>query len=171
MVRALLDGRKTMTRRLAWRYASRTSLSGGRCVSTNPMMFENPSPWQRVKPGERLWVRENFALELQGSGEAPIEPKRVMYAADGKTWDGPTVPCIHMPRWASRLTLTVTAVKIERLHDISEADKLAEGATPDRPFGTVWKAIHGEDGWAANPEVVAISFTVERRNIDTEAAA
>jgi hypothetical protein len=95
-----------------------------------------------------------------------------------------------MPRWASRLTLTVIAVKIERLQDIREADCIAEGAeivglhgnpvddgpmvrlkdhvygTPRTWFRELWERLHGVGAWDANPEVVALTFTVQERNVD-----
>jgi hypothetical protein len=98
-----------------------------------------------------------------------------------------------MPRWASRLTLTVTDVRVQRLHDISEADAEAEGierlksgrgfydptaskaavrfgewtSTARQGFSRLWESIHGPSAWDANPWVVALTFTVEKRNIDT----
>src|SRR5579872_7240504 len=110
MVRALRGGRKTMTRRLA------------------------TSPLAKARAGDRLWVRESFTLYDR---EEPIEGgkffRRVptpMYAADYEGFNKPDrdwswSPSIHMPRWASRLTLIVTAVKVERLQEISEEDARA----------------------------------------------
>lgn len=96
------------------------------------------------------------------------------------------LPSIHMPRWASRLTLIVTDVQVERLHDMSAADAIAEGIqdlrTPEhsdfgipglvnaqhpvRAFWLLWEHINGAGSWEANPWVAAISFTVHRANID-----
>lgn len=134
MVQALLDSRKTMTRRLLKPQTVPAVVDGeplpvtvfqidgerprvaiGRCVTCQEVRFA---------PGDRLWVRENWALK----GER--EP---MYAADWQRLaiEGlkPWRPSIHMPRWVSRLTLTVTAVKIERLQDVSREDAIAEGCT------------------------------------------
>src|SRR5262249_23521302 len=86
-------------------------------------------------------------------------------------------PSIHMPRAASRLTLTVTATKIERLQAISSEDAEAQGGrcamsawTSVRHFQDLWERLHGADSWRANPEVVALTFTVARENIDRMAA-
>lgn len=131
MVRALLDGRKTMTRRLV----------------------PYGSVWMRVLAGDRLWVREAFhategfnrpvtgdCAHLFGYQE-PGENREWTVPGIGRVrefqqhfggWGGrrsKNCPSIHMPRWASRLTLTVTATKIERLQDISEDDARAEGAS------------------------------------------
>ena len=184
MIRALLDGRKTQTRRLAWR------------MDCGNRVQWAPSLWQRVQPGDRLWVREVWKPVHSG------DPSRgAHYQADvdrdQMIWRTP----IHMPRWASRLTLTVTATKIERLQDMSEADALAEGVqrhyrpeigywvpgiehpnkdfpvlsrpTAREMFAALWDVVHGSGAWQAGPDVVALTFTVEQRNIDagTKAAA
>jgi len=102
---------------------------------------------------------------------------------------------MHMPRWASRLTLTVRDVRVQRLQDISEADAQAEGCLMDPEpdeygglmpaeiahdngigdvgwdsardwFANLWNTINGPDAWEANPWVAAISFDVHRGNID-----
>lgn len=124
MVRALLDGRKTMTRRLAWQ--ARREIRKGSGVFRCPA-----SPWQKVQPGDRLYVREAFSY----SWSVKDDPERrhlmpIWFWADGNPEDGDWSkprPSIHMPRWASRLTLIVTATKIERLQEISEQEALLEG--------------------------------------------
>lgn len=84
---------------------------------------------------------------------------------------GATVPPIHMPRWASRLTLRITQVGVQRLQEISEADAIAEGAVghPDgmwHAYRSLWTLINGPGSWEANPWVWAITFEVIRQNID-----
>lgn len=177
MVRALIDGHKTQTRRLAW------SL---RDVGDNHTSV--PTSWQSVKPGDRLWVRENFTRNKFVEGG-------LIYTADvvGKV-HGRITPCIHMPRSLSRLTLVVVATKIEPLLQITEADAGAEGivridrslrrhgrldgygppgtppaaacSTRRNAFGALWCRLHGSQSWDDNPEVVVISFNVHRTNID-----
>ena len=94
------------------------------------------------------------------------------YAADDETgWQHGWKPSIHMPRWASRLTLEITDVRVERLNEISEEDAIAEGVSVDgvgnpggpmrvhqRAFKILWNQINGPDSWAANPWVWAITF-------------
>ncbi len=131
MVQALLAGRKKQTRRLAEGKVQPATIrrAGGPAVS----------PWQRVQHGDRLWVRETFKPHSIYAGIKPsLIPvgTNLFYAADD-TYDPsntPWVSPIYMPRWASRLTLLVTDVRVQRLHDISEEDAQAEGAT-SRPGG------------------------------------
>lgn len=186
MVRALLDGRKSMTRRLAWR--ERLHLDGAFKGRAKERV---PSPWQKAKPGDRLWVRESWcrfeACSPDGNGAQTYyrasqdnlpEAERVM-ERNGVKWR----PSIHMPRWASRLTLVVTATKVERLQDISEEDAEAEGMREPslreiggplaqaswcqrQVFGKLWVHLHGLESWQQNPEVVALSFEVHKANID-----
>lgn len=195
MVQALLAGRKTMTRRLAWR--------GVLDFAVDPPAPElAPSPWQKVRPGDRLWVREAwnlFALSQDGDCSWPVKeiPKRhpgedddgargvhvIDYATGGlpghDSGKGPWRSSRYMPRWASRLTLTVTAVRVERLQNITEGDVEREGIAAticlpqrgDAPprmrdrFAALWNHLHGPGAWDGNPEVVALTFTVAQRNI------
>lgn len=203
MVRALLEGRKTMTRRLAWRdgpAVSGYSAVAGTVVEADTMA---PTPWQKVKPGDRLWVRETFAARLDDAGEPDPNPRYVKYRADNLRDDRPQDPndwhtwpkswsvSIHMPRWASRLTLVAAAVRMERLQDVTEADAQAEGVHPEFEmdlgsflhgrgtppstyrlgFKHTWDRLHGDAAWDANPEVVALTFTVHHQNIDALQAA
>jgi len=182
MVRALLEGHKTMTRRLSER-ASKPVLSH---EGDAPLRLSVPSPWQKVRSGDRLWVRENWqALSYGDYLPCKFPPWDLRFAATdslaessaevrGHMWR----PSIHMPRAASRLTLVVTAVKIERLQDISVGDIQAEGC-PVKPgadllddcsdiewWMATWNRIHGPGAWDANPEVIALTFAVHRVNID-----
>lgn len=182
MVRALLDGRKTMTRRLAWHEPTPKVAHTGRSPKrARPLSLA--TTWQRVKRGDRLWVREAWRIEGAGarvSAEA-CRPHRasgraIEYRADGYEPDQHRERSpIHMPRWASRLTLAVNAVKVERLRHITTADARAEGFAPLPDGGDEWHAfldywnkLHGDGATDANPEVVALTFTVQRANIDAE---
>ncbi|AWI57148.1 hypothetical protein [Sinorhizobium fredii] len=195
MVRALLAGRKTQTRRI---------------LKPQPIGFD----WHdlkckpRIEIGDRLWVREAHYLTDDGDDEYAV------YVADGNDATGehlhevaaleklhPTVdwsrhkkqrPSIHMPRWASRITLIVTDVRVERLQEISEADAIAEGIaeiasgdkslrfwkryrdggwngyvdSPIASYASLWTEINGPGSWEANPWVVAYTSTVIKQNID-----
>ena len=119
-------------------------------------------------PGDRLWVKETFAVVEGGD---PL----VTFCSDGRTimmddradygfgtlplrW----TPSIYMPRWASRLTLEVTEVRVERLQEISEVDALAEGVTHGQSardaFASLWEKIHGEGSWGMDPWVWVVGF-------------
>lgn len=186
MVRALLDGRKTQTRRVLkpqppewvsglmqpYRYP-RTEVDRYGEEYPGKEIFGACTPdgeWGveiQFEPGDRLWVRETWR-------SASMRPDDVIYRADAESviaWRSP----IHMPRWASRLTLAVTDVRVQRLHEISRGDatdegrpfpNMAAGPDPRDWFSGLWNDIHGPDAWAANPWVAAISFTVHRCNID-----
>jgi hypothetical protein len=138
--------------------------------------------YPRVHPGDRLWVREHWRTEAfyndlspaQMSGEEPL-----LYIADGdKPSFGRHRNSMFMPRWASRISLTVTDVRIELLQDISEPDAIAEGCPypnagyADRDdssrswFKSLWNHINGPGAWDSNPWVLAYTFEVQRRNID-----
>lgn len=182
MVAALLDGRKTQTRRAAWRGPPSRKKGSLQLAQT---------PWQRREPGDRLWVKEThyrfgtWARDgLTPTGRtrwrfrpAKAEQKAIfeknLVPSIGTPQDrGDTTPrwwkrpSIFLPRALSRITLVLTAVRQERLHDISPEDCAAEGAAPGRPFGTIWRQINGEESWNSNPLVVAVTFSVHRHNID-----
>jgi hypothetical protein len=184
MVRALLDGRKTQTRRLAWRpLESAKGIAGKRICLTDSTVA---TTWQCVKPGDRLWVRETWCPVADAQhGEADWVDYRASprYAAPGVSHPAGWEQCpgdpqalrwrspIHMPRWASRLTLHVEAVRVERLWNMTEADAIAEGVTPSAQnlsghpltphvaaFSDLWLKLHGPAAWASNPEVVVLTF-------------
>ena len=192
MVQALIEGRKTQTRRI---------LKKGCPASRNLILPDGPNKGAvqlNYAPGNRLWVKE--AWRIDGAGcRVPAEMCRlhrvVEYRADGYEPDRHAERSpIFMPRWASRLTLTVSDVRVQRLQDISEADAWAEGCRrgemndhgepfpADEPdpsgigergwdcagdwFADLWNSIHGPDAWDANPWVVALTFDVHRGNID-----
>lgn len=151
----------------------------------------NMSPLDtRFTPGDRLWVREACATWEGPSTDVVYKASvsadewgRLLYdAKNGAPWK--IRPSIHMPRWASRLTLTVTDVRVERVQDISEADAKAEGFPTDGDshswgvfstdfFSDLWDSLNAARGygWDANPWVEATTFTAEQRNIDAEKSA
>lgn len=180
MVRAMIDGRKTMTRRLAWRdVPTRDGVYAGEIKT------RRPSPWQKVKPGDRLWVKETFSVAPSEAYGEIAHYRASIRDGFGVIWTSSR----FMPRRHSRLTLLVTATKIERLQAISEEDCLSEGVRRDGPeygawlasytvsdiesraargaFKGLWIKLHGSDAWDANPEVVAVTFDVRKANIDT----
>lgn len=227
MARAILDGRKTQTRRVlkpqpfesgfydgdvsldqvfdgAARFSA-TAVGGG-------VVVEHVADL-RFAPGDRLWVRETVCAVEHEDGTDAVEYladascariKNTLQAADQwlalyhygrrgpdrRNREGQTVPPIHMPRWASRLTLTVTDVRVQRVQEISEADAIAEGiadggctqcggsSRADPPccyapspdfrdsFAHLWNSIHDPDAWHRNDWLAAISFDVHRCNID-----
>lgn len=168
MVRAILDGRKTQTRRVVkpqpdlsgfetyrpidGRRYTEQNAAEARC-SSDGWYFGIPGmstgPWRRPygQPGDRLWVRETFnwssdELLLPKENHRRC-PERAAYAAKNVVWraDGERrhpehgeaiwKPSIHMPRWASRITLEITNVRVERLQEISEQDAETEGVGCD----------------------------------------
>jgi len=192
MIRALLEGRKTQTRRLAWRVHGSCSKCGrsGRIYSAGKFIQcpqcegtgRRPTIWQKIKPGDRLWVRETWGTDDSAQDLSPpsqlchFDHVGLMYRATDRCLFTRWRPSIHMPRWASRLTLCVTDVRRERVREISEGDAVSEGslclpltslaAGARGAFTEIWNTIHGPDAWDRNDEVVALTFTVHKANID-----
>jgi len=242
MVMAILEGRKTQTRRVipidtdfaapccctVTKGMPRNLLNRYGAMFTAPKesWIDTDKPWHKFipspcgGPGTLLWVRETWADVNTGAGPA------IMYRADGavRTWEefsttfgpdygaGPSMdydaypgryamwwsdlangaeghnwrPSIHMPRWASRITLEIVSVRVERLQEISEEDAVAEGIaplplqtnepgcwwsadatargmhgrTPRAAFKRLWDSIYGPGSWDANPWVWQIEFKV-----------
>jgi hypothetical protein len=200
MVRALLDGRKTQTRRVLGNSGpgrGRSNIFSAQIGWSDSYVLDpGNANWRErdtpYAPGDRLWVREAWRFDAEWDDCPPREfdgADAIHYEADGETrlhlWGNPFTPGrlrppIHMPRWASRLTLLVTDVRVQRLQEISSADAIAEGCPPyansatidcDTPnprddFKRLWNGIHGPDAWDANPWVAAITFDVKHGNID-----
>jgi hypothetical protein len=183
MVRAILEGRKTVTRREVKKPAALDYLAAG----FEPAFLALPGNADLCpygKPGDRLWVRETcFINDFREGGvpEADRADCQIIYRADGMPdWEGEEElirwrPSIHMPRWASRILLEITAVRVERLQDISEEQAIAEGIlheddmwrgapglpsfpSPIAAFAHLWISINGVEGWNANPWVWAVEF-------------
>jgi hypothetical protein len=175
MVRAILAGQKTQTRRVMARQKKYDftdyTLFGQQGHSNSPWKaIEHAPDWPDGKDdqctcpyashrGDRLWVREAFSPYLDGSGW--------WYWADGNVADRDCAkpkPSIHMPRAACRLLLEVTGVRVERLREISTHDCWAEGipSSPDvnpvHEYEELWESINGPGSWKANPWVWCVSF-------------
>ena len=197
MVRAILAGTKTQTRRVVKPTRGRPIefLGGGprggadwnnpECwgyewhegpefVTLKPMDGQAyPCPYGQ--PGDRLWVRETFAhIYRDNTKPAARRDDDVAYKADHPGFDeyayGTWKPSIHMPRWASRITLEITGVRVERLQAISDADLECEGLQetidagvdhdgyPRDAWRALWSSINGAESWTANPWVWVVEF-------------
>lgn len=210
MVRAILDGRKTQTRRVV---KPRGRLSRNLSADTVDVRHVFGNRWQEMfvpgrvdglnpenlpvtgkawmvdcpygTVGDRLWVRETWAPLPGGRAE---KPEDCMYRADPMFKpSGPGdfawiwKPSIYMPRWASRITLEITAVRVERLQCITEEDAKKEGITctmdacnrpiwgphgpqigfcgsPVDAYHGLWESIHGPGSWSLNPWVWVLEF-------------
>lgn len=178
MVRALLAGTKTQTRRVAKpvRHPDLGNVyaPGALVLEHEPQhVIDRCCPYGR--PGDRLWVREAFMHEpadfcWEASVSVPCRPAETVYRADfpnsqpGEGWK----PSIHMPRNLSRILLEITSVHVERLQDISEADALAEGVPHSlnlpggrfarENFEHLWWTINGDGSWESNPWVWVVEF-------------
>ncbi|MEI6018464.1 hypothetical protein U5T60_22155 [Klebsiella quasipneumoniae subsp. quasipneumoniae] len=213
MVRALLSGRKTQTRRIMkvqpkpsksrpgdfWFSSKKlesmvhvSDLAPGNSPIADYHLFiqEHCCPFGAV--GDRIWVREAFRVHSRATDVATL----VYKASERNSWTEQThrvpvavcnkpatpekwTPSLHMPRWASRILLEITDVRVERLNAISEEDARAEGiidggclncgepepcgcANPDPDatdaFAYLWQSIYGEESWKANPWVWVIEF-------------
>ncbi|EDX0900972.1 hypothetical protein AB5G42_005076 [Salmonella enterica subsp. enterica serovar Teko] len=207
MVQAILDGRKTQTRRVlatyqdAVKFCPEWDVNGKQIfivlgekdhTGMNPVITAIPCPFGQ--PGDRIWVRETFRVHSRATDVATL----VYRASVRNSWTEQThrvpvavcnkpatpekwTPSIHMPRWASRITLEITDVRVERLHSISERDALREGLfqlpasgryclqpgmqyfgmashSAKEVYSWLWASIYGEESWAANPWVWVIEF-------------
>jgi hypothetical protein len=191
MVRAILGGRKTQTRRII---NPQPSHGVSRCLYAKTGWAETDKdgaclcnkPVRSYWGGERLWVRETWQRVYEVDGERFTTPlanaDRVFYDYAATTDCEPPRwrPSIHMPRAASRLTLEIKSVRVERLQEISEQDALAEGCPgencyytpglvnlvtddgllPQEQYRELWEEINGPDSWAANPFVWVIEFAL-----------
>lgn len=163
MVEALLEGRKTQTRRIV-------NFGLHPDGNTNNYPPLNACPYGNV--GDLLWVRETFWENISDKSFAWYETD--VFPIDAKRDDVKRKPSIFMPKWASRLTLEITGIRIERLQDITNADSIEEG-TPDYRsyfngftmkdcYRKLWQSINGEDSWLNNPWVWVIEFKVHKCN-------
>ncbi|EBB5941623.1 hypothetical protein CMR97_24295 [Salmonella enterica] len=206
MVRAILDGKKTQTRRIMAIQPEHSELGLRRVIDSkngrdNGKYFWSQSDARGLKMrskvfgcpygevGDRIWVRETWQVihdhidessHVEYRTYAPSIPKEkdrywhTVYAehfGDESREDRgfPWRPAIHMPRWASRITLEITDVRVERLRGLSEEDAKSEGIIPSAGgvlpgweyrinFRDLWMDIYGTDNWEANPWVWVIEF-------------
>lgn len=176
MIRALLDGSKTQTRRvIKSRYANcHVEVTDGVAEIVNTAEPESRSVFQCPygQPGDHLWVRETFAKIIGQSGGWIETDYRATYNHGDRLGDTLGIkkrwtPAIHMPRDACRITLEVSGVRVERLQDISRGDAMAEGCPfpnmaqgddPRKWYADLWEQINGSGGWNANPWVWVVSF-------------
>ena len=157
MVQALLDGRKTQTRR---RVKAAGSVNRSRSLSGDSLA---PNPFGR--PGDRLWIKETWSSLPQWDHVKPSkltdeQLKSVHYHADGKQ-GGKTRSSLFMPRRASRISLEIIDVRKERLQAIDHADALAEGmagADAVDDYARLWDQINGKRSWDSNPWVWVVTF-------------
>ncbi|HDZ9441290.1 TPA: morphogenetic protein [Klebsiella quasipneumoniae subsp. similipneumoniae] len=165
MVRAILDGRKTQTRRPVKFPVLDKNL--GCELAGNELAGElsagNYLNSAFGKPGDRIWVRETWARYNIDQNSHDIA-YRATTPADWPE-EGRWRPSIHMPRWASRILLEITGVRVERLRSMSQDDARAEGviaaSSPMEAglaFRELWDSIYGEESWKANPWVWVIEF-------------
>lgn len=176
MVRAILNGRKTQTRRpVKFPFLD---INMGCELAGNELAGELAAGnyWNSPfgQPGDRLWVRETFGSRVLcdaagGTGTFTVyrasNPDAVKYVtATGKAIPIKWKPSIHMPRWASRITLEITGVRVERLKDISASDALDEGIQhmtmncPRHEFFQLWNNIYGDMAHETNPWLWVITF-------------
>ena len=174
MVRAILEGRKTETRRPVKRGIEiGTALRGSQIVfnAHDAKGFLVQCPYGRQ--GDRLWVKETWGYRSTLSislCEGECSHRHLAYRfsePDAMVWHW--TPPLYMPRWASRITLEITGVKVERVQDTSHRDALAEGVSYDvsksdgsplARFQTLWDSINAKRGygWQDNPWVWVIAF-------------
>lgn len=188
MVRAILEGRKTQTRRVLkdeWFHGCLTGdcphIHQRECDACLAEYANTECPYG--VPGDRLWVRETFRLRADQDEKPPSQDwwkSGAWYCVDGNDEPsgcgggaGKKRPAIFMPRWASRITLDITNIRVQQLQDITEEDAKAEGVQmPDRipeppkwwsykqEYQYLWNAINAKRGfgWETNPWVWALTF-------------
>ncbi len=196
MVLALLAGRKTQTRRILkpWRFVlpSDSSSAGWDYNGAALVRQEGggtsifPLPWCPYGvSGDRLWVKESFRLRADQDDKPPSQDYWKSGAWCEATGNGETPSgcgggigrlrsSIHMPRWASRIDLELTEVRVQRLQDITDEDAKAEGVldAPDLGdwaargiYADLWNRINGAGSWDANPWVWSLTFKVLRPDV------
>ncbi len=177
MVRAILEGRKTQTRRVVKQYLpSPRAMAGTKPVPDDLVLrssgFAHRNTCPYGQPGDRLWVREAWARYNIDQDSHDMAYRAT--APDEWPIEGRWRPSIHMPRWASRITLEIVSVRVERLNNITREDAAAEGICypdsepkpewylnsnwPEQNFAGLWEAINGAGSWQENPWVWVVEF-------------
>jgi hypothetical protein len=198
MIKAILDGRKTQTRRVInpqprsndglYFYCPKRGIGATELKAVPQVWMEYGCPYGQV--GNRLWVRETWATEkrmnnkppsfLGEASDIPLWYKATLpderYPLLSRVIQGNWRPSVRMPRWASRITLEITEVRVERVQEISEGDAIAEGCLSDAEltddgndysglyagdrFYLLWDSLNAKRGysWSNNPWVWVISF-------------
>lgn len=199
-VRAVQEGRKTQTRRIikpqphddcgvihVGKFHPEQFSDDGEYYPGKPHYgaYSDDGEWgckcPYGQPGDRLWVRETWADVRRMGFDRDLFPTGAAYKSDCEGQDSLDVaadygvkwkPSIHLPRWASRITLEIDEIRVERLNDISEEDAIAEGFDSST-LGTgaasftgharywykqLWNSIHGPVLWTLNPWVFVLKF-------------
>lgn len=183
MVRATLSGNKTQTRRIIkdqpYTIEGNVSVIGGIDTSIDILRDKNQvssfiiknckCPYGKV--GDQLWIRETWFDNLFPRSDLEKSTREeIHYRADGiPDFEGEERDMIwkqsnHMPRWASRIQLEITDIRVERLLDMNEGDAMAEGVCSEdfhSPFDMMrktWESIYGPDSWSLNPWVWVVEF-------------
>lgn len=167
MVRAILDGRKTQTRRVV--KDKMLQENNGDVDEEFLLLTMDKCPYGKV--GNVLWVRETYRHQMgsyryKASPNVVIKTQNMGASMVSDKWK----PSIFMPKAACRIFLEITSIRVERLQDISEQDAKAEGTSPkegiifkrieryDEAFERLWISINGLESWDSNPWVWVIEF-------------
>lgn len=182
MVRAIMEGRKTQTRRVVKPQPLTSDGMIARAIPEwyYPREFAKFCPYGQ--PGDRLWVRETWATEYSYNGTNPSslsKGNQLWFKATKESWDetciselyqrGNTRPSIFMPRWASRITLEIVSIRVERVQEITDDHAIQEGVDrtnssivgyPRTRFQKLWDSLNAKRGysWESNPWVWVIEF-------------
>jgi hypothetical protein len=160
MVNAILEGRKTQTRRVVKPQPIAGDPANIGCLLWSYRNYEYSTEGMRTEfikdcscpygvPGDRLWVRETWRTDKEYNPYSPLQIDSgapVLYTSDNGNSSiiGKIRPSIHMPRWASRITLDIASIRVERLQEISEDDSFKEGVTiPTTPAGSPLLCLTG----------------------------
>lgn len=193
MVQAILTGRKTQTRRIVKPQPTADEVAEGlKLTKERWLLYGHEYRGHAIRcpygaPGDRLWVKETW-MPYDAS------PTRSLYRSDDPAGhiDRGWHPSIYMPRWASRITLEIVAVRVERLQDISEDEARLEGAQPMEDLGNVyastrsgshflvssfrdgfkylWDTINGTGAWDLNPWVWVVEFKTSNTEVSGSSA-